>query len=282
MKRIFTILATALLLGIHAASLCVAHAERYTVSGYDIPIDVVLNGSYLNSTAKGYLDDGVTDVPVRGLAEAMGLDVLWDPYLSVAIIEKEGVSLLIYTADGCCYVNDAPFYPGIRFENGTLYAPARFLAETLGATVEWDDYRFEVKLTLPGYTVPEGRIETAYNADDLLWLSRITTCESGSVSFDAKIAVANVVLNRRASSSFPDTVHDVVFDKKFGIQFPPAHNGKIYNTPSTNTILACKVAFSGVQVAQDCLYFTYSYDTSSWVVKNCKKYLVIGRQAFYQ
>ena len=94
--------------------------------------------------------------------------------------------------------------------------------------------------------------------------------------------MANVVLNRRASSSFPDTVHDVIFDKKFGIQFPPAHNGKIYNTPTTNTILACKVAFSGVQVANDCLYFTYSYDTSSWVVKHGKKYLVIGRQAFYQ
>ncbi len=260
-----------------------AASAKAEVDGYEIPIDITVNGVYLNKDAKGYLGtDNVTYVPVRGVAEALGATVSYNEEAKTVTVEKSGTRLVMSLSSPNCYVNGVMKYICARLENGVLYAPARFIAQSLGAQLVWDDYMYEVDLTLPGHTVAQKYVETEYNADDLLWLSRIVTCEAGSVSFNAKIMVANVIINRRASTAFPDTIYGVIFDKKFGVQFPPAHNGKIYNTPSTNTILACKVALGGTMLAPDCLYFTYTSDNFSWVYNNRTLYTTIGNQAFYK
>ncbi len=258
-----------------------ASAQRYAIDGHDIPVDIMLNGSYLASPAKGYLTDGVAYAPVRGFCEALGASVEWNPVTFCAAVKKD-YSAFEIDANACsCNIAGAVSFPGIRFEGNKLYAPVKFLAESLGGSISWDDYRYEVLVTLPGCVPEKKYLEQSYDRDDLLWLSRIVTCESGSVSFDAKIAVANVIINRRADPSFPSSIHDVIFDKKFGIQFPPAHNGKIYNTPSTNTILACKAALNGAETAPGCLYFSYTRDKTSWVAVNRKLFMTIGNQAFY-
>lgn len=258
-------------------------ATAYTY-GYDVPIDIVVNGTYLDNSSKGYLGfDGVTYVPVRELYTALGAEVITDEPTGNLKIGKDGLELILDNEGAYCITDGKMTFPGLRKHKGVLYAPARFVATTLGGSVSWDDYRCEVQMTVPGVKVRRCYAEKDYNAEDLLWLSRIVTCEAGSVSFEAKVMVANVILNRRADDRFPNTVHDVIFDKKFGIQFPPAHNGRIYNipTPSTHTIMACKAALNGLQLAPDCLYFSYTSDNFSWVYHNRKLYTTIGNQAFY-
>ena len=283
-KKIFYISFVSVMTALILSFGSVTSAAKFTLSGYDVPIDVKLNGVYLNSSAKGYLgDDNVSYVPVEGLATAMGAEILRDDNAGTLRVTRGKNEIVFNLASSSCYANGNMSFAGLRNVDGKLYVPARFLAENLGANVSWDSYRYEVIVSLPNYNVPQEYIETYYNAEDLKWLSKIVTCEAGSVSFDAKIMVANVILNRRESPSFPNTVYEVIYDNKFGIQFPPAHNGKVAAAvPTTNTILACKVAFSGVMLVPECKYFSYTSDNFSWVYHNCTLYKVIGNQAFYK
>lgn len=284
LKKTISVIAAAFITTALALTLGCTSARAVAVDGYDVPIDIVVNGTYLDNPAKGYLGaDNVTYVPVKELYGAIGAEITADEVTGTITVKKDSTELLFNIPASCCLENGKMTFAGLRYESGVLYAPVRFLAEAMGGTVSWDDYRYEVDVTFPGVNVNRRYAETDYNAEDLLWLSRIVTCEAGSVSFEAKVMVANVVINRRADKSFPDSIHDVIFDKKFGIQFPPAHNGRIYSipTPSTHTIMACKAALNGLELAPDCLYFSYTSDNFSWVYHNRRLYTTIGNQAFY-
>jgi len=64
------------------------------------------------------------------------------------------------------------------------------------------------------------------------------------MSLEGKLAVANVVLNRVKSPSFPNTVYDVIFQKG---QFPPAYKSGFKElVPPDECIIAAKMALEGV------------------------------------
>jgi hypothetical protein len=104
---------------------------------------------------------------------------------------------------------------------------------------------------------------------DLYWLSRIIEAEAGGEPMSAKLAVGQVVMNRVHSPEFPDTVHDVVFQRTCGVyEFSPVANGTIYNTPSAESIQAAKEVLSGsVNIVPSALVFYNPSLTSmgNWV-----------------
>lgn len=55
-------------------------------------------------------------------------------------------------------------------------------------------------------------------------LAAIIQCEAEGESYEGKIAVGNVVLNRVASTSFPNTITGVIYQKK---QFSPVASGRL-------------------------------------------------------
>ena len=121
-----------------------------------------------------------------------------------------------------------------------------------------------------------------YNSNDLYWLSRIIHAESGGESFIGKCAVGNVVLNRVASSQFPGNIKDVIFDKKYGVQFTPAANGTIYNTPSEESVLAAKACLEGFSKSNSILYFLNPRIAENyWIINNRKYMFTIGNHDFY-
>jgi len=96
------------------------------------------------------------------------------------------------------------------------------------------------------------------------------------------MAVGNVVLNRVASSRYPDTVKGVVFDTKHGVQFEPTANGTIYDEPTQSAVLAAKLCLEGARVVGDCLYFyAPALSAGTWIVSNCTYYTTIGCHRFY-
>lgn len=280
-KKIIPVFITAILFAI----IVIPHSsakEPAFVDGYEIPIDIKVNGVYLGEGMKGYLENDTVYVPLVSVSKALGAEVSVDKFNKRTSISGNGKSLILFENKPYNILNGAfTFFKPLN-EDGTLYTTVRFIADMFGASVSWDSYRYEVNLTLDGYTVPEEYIETRYNDEDLLWLSRIVYCEAGSVSIDAKIMVANVILNRRASPQFPDTIQEVICDTRFGVQFPPSQSDIIYRTANTHTILACKVALNGVMLVPDCKYFSYTSDNFSWVYENCTLYTTIGNQAFYK
>lgn len=93
--------------------------------------------------------------------------------------------------------------------------------------------------------------------EDMEALLRIVEAEAGCEDEDGKLLVANVVLNRVNSDSFPETVHEVVFQRENGVtQFSPVASGSYYTVEiSEDTISAVGRALSGEDISEGALFF---------------------------
>ena len=126
------------------------------------------------------------------------------------------------------------------------------------------------------------KADSAYDYEDLYWLSRIISAEAKGEGFTGQIGVGTVVLNRVRSSQFPNTVKGVVFDKKYGTQFTPVANGTIYQTPTQSAVIAAKMCLDGYTLSNSVLYFLNpSIATSSWIQNNRKYAFRVGNHEFY-
>ena len=110
----------------------------------------------------------------------------------------------------------------------------------------------------------------AVSASDRVILERIVEAEAGGEDHKGKVLVANVVLNRVKSKSFPSTVEEVVFAHRGSTyQFSPIYDGRYYTIDvSDDTKKAVKDALNGVDHSQGALYFmerAYAdSDNASW------------------
>lgn len=83
------------------------------------------------------------------------------------------------------------------------------------------------------------------DVDDVTLLAAIIYCEAGGSSYECKLAVASVIMNRVKSSKYPNTLRGVLFQRG---QFPPATNGKL-----EDRLFSGKVTQSCYKVAKDAL-----------------------------
>jgi len=106
------------------------------------------------------------------------------------------------------------------------------------------------------------REELDYSKEDLKLLACLVHAEAGDQSYEGKLAVANVVLNRKKSSKYPDTIKDVIYQPG---QFTVAKSGSLakqiskYDNYSSKSqlmsIKAAKAALSGSNNIGSRLYF---------------------------
>lgn len=220
-----------------------------------------------------YIENSRTFVPIRFIAENLGANVSWNQSSQEAILEYEDkiIRLPIYsstaTINGSSVNLDAP----VNIYNSRTFVPIRFVAETFDCSVDWDKHEYIVN------------IQTQNNSsEDLYWLSRLVEAESQGEPYEGKLAVANVIINRKNSDLFPNNIKDVIFDNKYGIQYTPVVNGKIYNTPSNSSIQAAKQALKGHNNISSCLYFFNPKNSSeNWIMLNRTYYKTIQNHDFY-
>ncbi|MDE6616244.1 MAG: cell wall hydrolase [Lachnospiraceae bacterium] len=95
------------------------------------------------------------------------------------------------------------------------------------------------------------------SASDRVILERIVEAEAGGEDHKGKVLVANVVLNRVKSKSFPSTIREVVFAHRGSTyQFSPIYDGRYYTVNvSDDTKKAVSDALNGVDPSQGALYF---------------------------
>ena len=118
--------------------------------------------------------------------------------------------------------------------------------------------------------------------DELMWLAKIISAEAGGEPQEGQIAVGNVVMNRKKSSIFPNTVFDVIFDENYGVQFTPVLNNTIYNEPTKESVESANRVLTGENVIGDCLYFcNLDISDSLWIPNNREFYKKIGKHSFY-
>lgn len=109
---------------------------------------------------------------------------------------------------------------------------------------------------------------------ELMLLAKIVHAESRGESDTGQQAVANVVLNRVASSKFPNTISAVIYQKG---QFTPASKGSFSSIqPNQRCIENARAVLNGKRILPaDVLYFSCGS-------KGRTVYKKIGNQTFYK
>ena len=94
-------------------------------------------------------------------------------------------------------------------------------------------------------------------------LSRLVYAEARGESYTGQVAVAAVVLNRVESSSFPNTIAGVIYQKG---AFDVVSDGQINMTPNTTAIKAAQDALNGWDPSYGAIYyFNPNTATNAWI-----------------
>ena len=247
------------------------------------PVDIDINGSFVKCGEKAININGSTYIPLRAFSDAIGGALSWDNQSKAAAMTKDGHSFVFYPNEGYCTIDSTKSeYPCMIYRNLT-FIPVRAVSETLGYDAEWDNLNLAVKITAPNVTVAEQYRDNSYTYEDLMYLGRIVQIESGYQHFEVKLGVANTVLNRVRSAEFPSTIKDVIYDSRYGVQFPPAHTQEFNQIPSRQSMIAAKCALNGVNNVRNSLYFIdTAYAASSWTHKNRPFYAAVHDMSFYE
>ena len=97
--------------------------------------------------------------------------------------------------------------------------------------------------------------------------ARLVEAEAKGESFEGKVAVATVVLNRVESPHFPNTITDVIHEvvgKSYA--FSPVQNGEINNTASEESVQAVEEALTRKDRLNESIYFfNPEIATDKWI-----------------
>lgn len=101
------------------------------------------------------------------------------------------------------------------------------------------------------------------SSDNVYLLARAIYAEARGEPYTGQVAVGAVILNRVASSQFPNTISGVIYQKG---AFSSVYDGQINLTPNDTAIKAAKDALNGWDPCNGALYF-YNPDTSTsqWI-----------------
>jgi N-acetylmuramoyl-L-alanine amidase len=276
------LLVIATLLSPLAISTSARESERSGFPAGSSTVNVQLNGRAVLQ-GRSALINSVTYVAIRdfvGLFE--GFEISWDAKTRTAVVNKGTHVVTATVGDRYVYAQGRCFYtvePIIIIDN-SMFLPVRAIAKAIGVDVSWDNATRSVTLKDTGVLPRSG--SDFYNADDLYWLSRIISAEAKGEGLLGQIAVGNVVLNRKAHPSYPNTVYGVIFDRKHGTQFSPVSFGTIYQKPTASSIIAAKICLEGYSLSNRIIFFMNPrIATNHWISQNRTFEFRIGNHDFY-
>ncbi len=116
-----------------------------------------------------------------------------------------------------------------------------------------------------------------YSDSDVALLARLIYGEARGESYQGQVAVGAVVLNRVKSSSFPNTISGVIYQK---YAFTAVSDGQINLTPNDTAKKAAIAAMNGWDPSYGALYYYNPVTaTSQWIFSR-QTTVVIGRHVF--
>lgn len=136
---------------------------------------LIVDGSTVKTDVLPVIVEGRTLVPVRALFESLGASVEWNEATQTVTAKKDSTVISMQIGSTTAYVDGVSKtldVPAQTINNRTM-APARFVAESLGGRVFWDESTDTVKiLTIPGVTFDE----------NLVYYQDISTSGKGSLT----------------------------------------------------------------------------------------------------
>lgn len=124
-----------------------------------------------------------------------------------------------------------------------------------------------------------------FSDEDYQVLCTIVEAEAGDQDAKGRILVANVIINRVKSGSFPNSIKEVVFQNNGKTyQFSPTKPGGRYYrvTASELTIQCVERALRGEDYSQGAMYFAMKTASNSWFNRCLDLLLAHGDHYFYK
>jgi hypothetical protein len=118
------------------------------------PIWVVLDGETLTFDSEPMIIDGRTMVPMRAIFEALGATVTWDANTRSVSSSGNGVEIVLTVGSATAYKNGTVITLDAAplISRGRTLVPLRFIAESFGARVNWDETTYSVYISTFGQT----------------------------------------------------------------------------------------------------------------------------------
>lgn len=130
-----------------------------------------------------------------------------------------------------------------------------------------------------GYVEPPGLPELPdLSENEFELLARVIHAEARGEPYNGQVAVGAVVLNRVRSADFPNSIRDVVYQKK---QFSSVDDGQIHLEPNETSYRAAREALRGVDPSKGALFF-YNPRTATtlWWLSQRETTVIIGNHVF--
>lgn len=116
-----------------------------------------------------------------------------------------------------------------------------------------------------------------YTSSDLYLLAKCIYAEARGESYTGQVAVGAVILNRVASSKFPNTISGVIYQQN---AFTAVSDGQIKLEPDKTAMNAAQDALNGWDPTYGCIYYyNPAVATSSWIFGR-QTVTTIGKHVF--
>ncbi len=240
---------------------CLCKEVVYASSNnFDKPdLRIIIDKELVNENNNVIFIDNEPYVSLRNYIEHFGGKVVWN---------KKNQNVIV--------INGAKvFNPKTVIRDNTSYMPLGNLNTIFGYNIKYfKQYNIIIIDTKSKSTDLNNLYEILpsyknYTKDDLNWLSKIIDAEAKGEPYKSKIIVGNVIINRKNNKMYPNTIKDVIFDNKNGIQFTPTIDGSINNTPSFESFLSALEVLEGKRTANNVLFFMNSeIATTAWISNN--------------
>lgn len=113
----------------------------------------------------------------------------------------------------------------------------------------------------------------SFTQEEIIELASLVYLEARGESKEGQQAVAEVVLNRVIDEDFPNNIHDVIFDTKYGVQFSP-YELVPYTTPTEEQYEAVNNALYGNNILDRTVVYFATAPINSDI------YITIGNHVF--
>jgi N-acetylmuramoyl-L-alanine amidase len=233
--------------------------------------EIIYNGKTYELSEAPKAKEGSAYFPLRILAEAMHANVGWRKEESTPVIEMQPEHIV---ASGDTLWSIAQKHQttvkALQIRNGLSDEPL--------------NTGMRLKVVIPGFLLPNVKVavtqpEAASEIDQAEWtlLAKLVQLEAGNESYEGKLAVACVVMNRVRNGNYPNTVKGVIYEPN---QFSPAGNGKLSKAkPSKDSMKAAKAALSGENNVPGAVYF-FNPKREPEKLKKVKVVATIGNHVF--
>ena len=206
-------------------------------------------------SCRGYMIGDNSYVSLEAACAVLGYDadVDYDKEINELTVEVAGITITAGAEDYYLCANGRYLYlpDGYMEIDGCFIIPTDALAKIFTLELTRDDETGAINLSTADEQVLQSGDEY-YNEDDIYWMSRIITWESGNQPVAGQIGVGNVILNRAGDARFGETIKDVIFQEG---QFSVVSTGAIYGEPYEISVVCAKLVYEGYNTVGDALFF---------------------------